>query len=273
MSIKRIRLAALDLDGTLLHGDKTISDHTLTVLRRLMAEGVLVVPTTGRNLEGLQDNILQIPGISYAVCSNGAQVFRLPERKLLYEAAISLEDAVAAIRYLQTFPTFLYVHTEEGIFRTGNWRDTDLKKRFPFVRFWENNVDDLPGFLSDKQLPVIKIGVFVLDDQIFQMFLQKGSPLASLSQFRTGPCNLELNAVRASKAKGIEALCRHLDMPISQVLAIGDNQNDIPLLRTAGVSVAMGNGEEDVKAAAKFVTGTNEEDGAAEFLRRYFRFP
>ncbi len=49
MSIKRIRLAALDLDGTLLHGDKTISDHTLSVLRRLMAEGVLVVPTTGRN--------------------------------------------------------------------------------------------------------------------------------------------------------------------------------------------------------------------------------
>ena len=269
MNRKEIRLAALDLDGTLLHEDKTISDHTLSVLKGLMDAGILVVPTTGRNLEGLKDNILRIPGISYAVCSNGAQVFRLPDRKLLYEAPIPLEDAVAAIRHLQTFPTYLYVHTEKGTYRAGNWRNTTLKDRFPFIRFWENNVEDLPAFLWEKRLPVIKIGAFVLDDDIFRRLLEKGSPLPSISQFRTGPCNLELNAVRASKACGVGALCRHLDVSMSQVLAIGDNQNDISLLRMAGVSVAMGNSEEDVKAAARFVAGINEDDGAAEFLRRY----
>ena len=139
MNTKGIRLAALDLDGTLLHEDKTISDHTLSVLEKLTKDGILVVPATGRNLEGLRDNILRVPNISYAVCSNGAQVFRLSDQKLLYEAAIPLEDAVSVIRYLQTFPTFIYVHTEKGTFRSGNWRDTNLKKRFPFIRFEENN--------------------------------------------------------------------------------------------------------------------------------------
>ena len=57
---------------------------------------------------------------------------------------------------------------------------------------------------------------------------------------------------------------------MSSVLAIGDNQNDIEMLRFAGVSVAMGNAQEDVKSAARFVAGSNEEDGAAEFLERYF---
>ena len=270
MNTKGIRLAALDLDGTLLHEDKTISDHTLSVLEKLTKDGILVEPATGRNLEGLRDNILRVPNISYAVCSNGAQVFRLSDQKLLYEAAIPLEDAVSVIRYLQIFPTFIYVHTEKGTFRSGNWRDTNLKKRFPFIRFEENNVADLPAFLSEKRLRVIKIGVFVLDDGIFRRLLEKESPIPSISQFRTGPCNLELNAAGASKAYGVEALCRHLNLAMSQVLAMGDNQNDISLLRAAGVSVAMGNSEEDVKAAAGFVTGTNEADGAAEFLGRYF---
>ena len=65
-------------------------------------------------------------------------------------------------------------------------------------------------------------------------------------------------------------LCARLDIPMSSVLAIGDNQNDIEMLRFAGVSVAMGNAQEDVKSAARFVAGSNEEDGAAEFLERYF---
>lgn len=273
MNRKGIRLAALDLDGTLLRDDKTISDYTLSTLEKLTKAGILVVPATGRNLEGLKDNILRVPGISYAVCSNGAQVFRLDHRKLLWEAAIPLEDAVAAIRYLQQFPTFLYVHTEEGTFRSGNWRDTDLKKRFPFIRFEENNVPDLPAFVEEKQLRVIKIGVFVLDDRTFGRLLEKGSPMPSISQFRTGPCNLELNSARASKAYGVEALCRHLNLSMNQVLAVGDNQNDISLLRMAGVSAAMGNSEEDVKAAAAYVTGTNQEDGAARFLEGYFSLP
>lgn len=273
MNLKGIKLVALDLDGTLLHNDKTLSAHTLSVLKRLTEAGVVVTPATGRNLEGLKDNILRIPKISYAVCSNGAQVFRLSDQKLLYEAAIPLEDAVTVIRYLQEFPTFLYVHTDQGTFRACSWRNTDLKKRFPHIRFEDNNVEDLPAFLSKKQLRVIKIGAFVLDDGVFCQFLEKGSPMASISQYRTGPCNLELNASGASKARGVENLCRCLDIPMSQVLAIGDNQNDISLLRAAGVSAAMGNSEADVKAAAAFITGTNEEDGAAEFIRRYFRFP
>lgn len=273
MNLKEIKLAALDLDGTLLRNDKTISDYTFSVLQRLTETNILVVPATGRNLEGLKDNILRLPKISYAVCSNGAQVFRLSDRSLLYEASISTEDAVATIRYLQTFPTFLYVHTERGTFRSDNWRSTNLKKRFPFIRFEDNNVADLSEFLVENRCRVIKIGVFVLDDQVFRMFLEKGSPMASISQFRTGPCILELNAAGASKACGIEVLCRRLGIPMPQVLAIGDNQNDISLLRAAGVSVAMGNSDEDVKAAASSVAETNEEDGAAKFLSRYFRFP
>ena len=100
--------------------------------------------------------------------------------------------------------------------------------------------------------------------------LREGSPLPSMKLMRTGECNIEINSVHASKGNALKSLCARLDIPMSSVLAIGDNQNDIEMLRFAGVSVAMGNAKEDVKSAARFVTGSNEEDGAAEFLERYF---
>lgn len=270
MNRKDIRLAALDLDGTLLHEDKTISDYTLSVIEKLTRQKILVVPSTGRNLEGLRKNILQVKDIAYAICSNGAQVFSLSDCKPIYEASIPLENAVAALQYLENFPVWFYVFTDKGTWRSSNWRGTWIKERFPFIPMEENNVENLPEFLLKNQYTVLKIGAFVLDDAVFRRILDTGIPIPEISLFRTGSCNMELNHIHASKAQGLKALCCHLGISTSQVLAVGDNQNDIAMLQMAGVSVAMGNSEEDVKSAADFVAKTNEEDGAAVFLEQYF---
>lgn len=270
MNLKGIRLAALDLDGTLLREDKTISNYTFSVIQKLIGEGLLIVPATGRNLPGMKDNILKIPRIPYAICSNGAQVFRLRDKKLIYEAPIFTKDALAVIRYLEQYPTCLYIHTDQGTRRSANWREMTLTKHFPFIRFEDREIVDLTEFILKNKCKVIKIGAFVLDDDAFRELSQKGSPLPSVAQFRTGEGILELNSSAASKAQGLNALCSHLGISASQILAIGDNGNDLSMLRMAGISAAMGNGGGDVKAAARFVTGTNEEDGAAAFLARYF---
>ena len=200
MDRKGIRLAALDLDGTLLHEDKTISAYTLSVIQRLMKKGLFIVPATGRNLSGLKDNILKVPDIPYAVCSNGAQVFRLCDRKVLYEAAIPMDEALDVIRYLGGYPTCLYVHMDQGTWRSASWRDPNLKKRFPFIRQKEQNIVNLEEFLLKTRYQVIKIGAFVLDDGAFVKLTEKGSPVPSVTQFRTGEGILELNAFTASKA-------------------------------------------------------------------------
>lgn len=77
-----IRLAAVDMDGTLLHDDKSISDYTLDVLRRIVKKGVILVPASGRPIGGMKEAVLNnVDGIQYAICSNGAMLMDVPEEK------------------------------------------------------------------------------------------------------------------------------------------------------------------------------------------------
>ena len=93
-----IRLVAVDMDGTLLHDDKSISDYTLDVLRRIVKKGVILVPASGRPLGGMKEAVLNnVDGIQYAICSNGAMLMDVPEEKSICETGISTEKAVEAI--------------------------------------------------------------------------------------------------------------------------------------------------------------------------------
>ena len=93
-----IRLAAVDMDGTLLHDDKSISDYTLDVLRKIVKKGVILVPASGRPIGGMKEAVLNnVDGVQYAICSNGAVLMDVPEEKSICETGISTEKAVEAI--------------------------------------------------------------------------------------------------------------------------------------------------------------------------------
>ena len=96
-----IRLVAVDMDGTLLHDDKSISDYTLDVLRKIVKKGVILVPASGRPIGGMKEAVLNnVDGVQYAICSNGAVLMDVPEEKSICETGISTEKAVEAIAYL-----------------------------------------------------------------------------------------------------------------------------------------------------------------------------
>lgn len=104
-----IRLVAVDMDGTLLHDDKSISDYTLDVLRRIVKKGVILVPASGRPIGGMKEAVLNnVDGIQYAICSNGAMLMDVPEEKSICETGIPTEKAVEAIAYLEQFPVAVY---------------------------------------------------------------------------------------------------------------------------------------------------------------------
>ena len=243
-----IRLAAVDMDGTLLHDDKSISDYTLDVLRKIVKKGVILVPASGRPIGGMKEAVLNnVDGIQYAICSNGAMLMDVPEEKSICETGISTEKAVEAIAYLEQFPMAVYVHTDRGTFRAEGWEKTGLSEKYPYIRFSEGNVKDLGEFLRTSG----------------------GSPIPGIVFLRTGDGIIELNSIHASKGNALCTLCKKLGISMENVLAIGDNENDISMLQAAGISAAMENAEDDVKQAAKFVAGHNEEDGAAHFLEEW----
>ena len=141
--------------------------------------------------------------------------------------------------------------------------------KYPYIRFSEGNVKDLGEFLRTSGVKVMKMGAFVLKDGLAQELLEKGSPIPGIVFLRTGDGIIELNSIHASKGNALCTLCKKLGISMENVLAIGDNENDISMLQAAGISAAMENAEDDVKQAAKFVAGHNEEDGAAHFLEEW----
>ncbi len=270
MSHPTIRLAALDMDGTLLRKDSSISPYTLSVIRRLIEKGITVVPASGRNFEVLPGELLALPGIRYGVCANGANVLELPGGTHLYDFPVPLADARTIITFVTQEPLFLYIFSNCGIWHSGNWTEIGMDQLYPGFTFQPSLPEDLETFLSRDALTIDKIGIFLPDEAAYRRIEQAGSPAASVTMARAGWLTIEFNSVHATKGNGVRRLCERLGIPVSQVIAIGDNQNDIPMLRMVGVSVAMGNAEDDVKAEANFIARTNEEDGAALFLEEYF---
>ncbi len=265
-----IYLVAVDMDGTLLHNDKSISDYTINVLRKIVEKGILLVPASGRPLNGMKAAVLNnVKGIKYAICSNGAMLMDVQKEKSISETGIPIEKALEALTYLEQFPVAVYVHTDRGTFRAEGWEKTGLSEKYPYIRFSEGNVKNLGEFLRTSGVNVMKMGAFVLTDNLAQKLLEKGSPIPGIAFLRTGDGIIELNSTNASKGNALYILCEKLGIQLENVLAIGDNENDISMLQAAGISAAMENAEDDVKQAAKFVAGNNEEDGAAHFLEEW----
>ena len=265
-----IYLVAVDMDGTLLHNDKSISDYTINVLRKIVEKGILLVPASGRPLNGMKAAVLNnVKGIKYAICSNGAMLMDVQKEKSISETGIPIEKALEALTYLEQFPVAVYVHTDRGTFRAEGWEKTGLSEKYPYIRFSEGNVKNLREFLRTSRVNVMKMGAYILTDNLAQKLLEKGSPIPGIAFLRSGDGIIELNSTNASKGNALCILCEKLGIQLENVLAIGDNENDISMLPAAGISAAMENAEDDVKQAAKFVAGNNEEDGAAHFLEEW----
>ena len=273
-----IRLLALDLDGTVLTNDKHISPVTRTALEKAIAAGVTVLPASGRPLTGITQEFLDIPGVNYALTSNGAVVYRLSDGVQIHADYLDTQLAADLMRQ------FLQLNLMATFFADGKGYAT------------ASQLDLLPQLsISEPVRAYLRNSRIVLDDPV-EYILTHGhvekftlnflhdtddhwvdeAPLrAILAQHPTlsvvsgGTDNLEITAPTASKGHAMLALAAHLGIPQEQTMACGDSENDVEMLRSAGLSVAMANSEDCVFQTAKVVTTSNEEDGVAKAIYDY----
>lgn len=272
---KKIKLLALDLDGTLLNEEKQITPRTWAALERARSQGVLVVPITGRPAQGLPPAVLTIPGLRYAVTSNGATIRDLVRGEVLLEKHLAAETCLAVLEKSAHFPMIRQVF-REGI---GYLSQTDyeiLRDRYAGTALLQYHLDTrqvLPGtvaeFLGSDRRPVEELFFLTDSPQSKQQLRQTLTGLPDIGFADPFPNDLEVIAGDIDKGEALRFLLRHLDLSADEVLAMGDGGSDLPLLQAAGIGVAMANGAEEVKAGADFVTGTCDEDGVALALEKF----
>nr|WP_320026659.1 Cof-type HAD-IIB family hydrolase [uncultured Acetobacterium sp.] len=271
-----IKLIALDMDGTTLQKDyQSISERTRTVLEEAIAKGIHVVPSTGRILGQLPESIVSIPGINYAVTSNGAAVTNLNTCEVIssnYLGAGSVQKIIKTLTRRNLFCEVYYQgqsYSELRYFEKIGEKNGMPEDLIAFIRSKVKDVDNVFDFTMEHASEIEKINIPLLSDKNHRVLWQKFSQIHGVTLTKAIASNIEVNHRSANKGAGLKQLCRILNLEPGNVMAIGDSDNDMRMLQFAGLAVAMGNAPDEVKAVANHVTLPFDEDGVAHAIEKF----
>ena len=262
----KYRIIAMDLDGTLTNDRKEITEKTICCLKSLQEKGVRLVLASARPSPGLlaESSILDMPRHGGILMSyNGGRIVEAKTGSTLYETAIPLEMARQVLRKLEEYPVTVilddgrqfYVVDPEGYKVEYECRNNHMTC---------TKVDNLAVFID---FVPVKFLMSVLPEEIKEVQSRIAAWLPhELTVVQTAPFYLEIIPSSINKGDGLRQICALTDIPVGESIAFGDSENDIPMLRAAGLGVAMSNASDDVKEAADAVAGSNNEDGIARFL-------
>ena len=260
-----VKLIATDLDGTLLGPAATLSDRTLDALHLAHRAGVVVVAATGRGWQSVTQVLAPDRVIEHAVCSNGALLFDRVAGAIVRFDAIAppaVAAAAAAVRG-RVDDVGMGWELSDGTF---GWDEVFLDhNRAVELRDGHTRVDELP--VHDPPAAVLKLLVSARglgEEQLWER-LHPHMP-DDVETTASGISFVEITGRGVHKAKGLQGLCDDLGIAPADVVAFGDNRNDVAMLEWAGRSYAMANAHPAAFAAAGHETPHHAEDGVAQVI-------
>lgn len=269
------KLIAIDLDGTLLTTGKKITERTRQALTRAAACGLEPVIVTGRPISGLPLELEEIPGIRYAITSNGAVTTDLRTGQVLRLRLIPPETAAQIIK-IPDGNSFLYSVFIDGIGYCTEYVYQTLIKELSstvleeYVRRSRRMTKHLMQELSESA-GAENIWIVCTSPGEASELSARIRSLYQLQTFRTAPNDVEIGALGADKGTALRELFASFGLRREDVYAIGDNHNDLSMLRAAGTAIAMGNASEEIRQMAGLTAATNDEEGVAQVIDQLLR--
>lgn len=259
------KLIASDMDGTLLDPDKRISPKVEAAVRRACADDVIFCLASGRPLCGLRRYIDQLGLTSPVITCNGSVIMQ-PDGRVLWQRCLEAEAAREVLSFADRFDVTLCVWSSEQLFvnhindRTRHYQQSMQIEKMTLISDWE---------------PVIAAGIDKIlwhdeADRVLRYQAILNSEMQSrVNYFTSNPRFLEFIDWRASKAVALIRLTDFYRLDISQTIAVGDGFNDLEMLQTAGMGVAMGNAPDEIKRQCDWVAPSNEHDGMAAVIYHF----
>lgn len=256
----RPRLVALDVDGTLVDGANEMSAAVRETVRAVRDAGIEVAISTGRAIPGVVNTTEKLGFTEgYAIASNGAVVFSYDPVTVLHAVTFDASDAVR--RVMEHVPDAIVAVEELGVgFRVNRpFPEGEVSGQF--------RVEDVESLIAE---PVTRVVIRSTDHTAEEFTaIVEDLGLTGTNYFIGYSAWLDLAPDGVSKASGLEYLIDRLGIAQEDVLAVGDGNNDIEMLQWAGRGVAMGHAPEALIEVADHVTGSIDDDGLVDELRRY----
>lgn len=269
--MKEIKIVFMDLDGTLLYDFKDISDYTKDVIDRVIDKGITFVPCTGRAVLQMPEWLVQHEGIKYIAGANGARLAINHGKDILVDFKIDNDDVTYILDALKEYDHYITL-VIDGFYYSLE-KSKEVRHLFPADHMYHvENVrkyrDSFENVL-DRDTGVEKIHFAFPTSDLKKEALKKLESLEDLSKYNyttSHPKNIEISSNEATKGNIVRYLTEYLGYSADNVLACGDNYNDISMLEYAAYKVAMKNAEQEVLDIATHITDDYQNDGAAKML-------
>lgn len=273
MKIKT-RLIGLDLDGTLLTSKKELTEHTKEILKKAIDQGIVVMPVTGRPISGIPKELLELPGIRYAVTANGGRIVDVATGESLYENLVPREIARKILKIFYEYDTLKeiyfngtgYVNSAEldnisHYMPDRPMADYILSTRHPVEDIWEKFEKETGG--------MDKVHCILADPSQKDSMKKRLSEIPEIEVSGSLKADLEVNARGVNKGNALLKLGEILEIAREEIMAFGDASNDFSMIEKSGIGVAMANAEEELKEAADYIADSNDEEGVARFIEEH----
>ena len=270
----KIKMIGLDLDGTVLTEKKELTVRTREAISSSLAQGVVVLVATGRPWMGVPEELRHFPGMHYALTSNGARIIDTQTDQVIEEHLLGPDLAQKVLEICGKYDTLQEVYFDgQGYAPADKMNCVEKYHKNPsmceYMRKTRIPVDDISELVKKENRGLDKVQALFADMNERRAAWKELEAEDGLELVGSLRYNIEINAAGVNKGKGLVNLGRMLGIRREEIMACGDGDNDIVMLREAGFGVAMANGEEKVKEAADYITLSNEEDGVADVIEKY----
>ena len=261
----------LDMDGTLLKSDHSVSDATISMIRDLTAKGVSVILVSARPLNAVLPTFhhLGLPGHAPVITLNGSYI--IENERPIFEARVDLEITARVTELVRPFKATIAYYLQREWYAEVSDAWTDHEQRIMDVSLDVAPIGQLIQGWKNRDMAPNKMMVMSEAANITNIQQHLRSVFnGKLNIYPSKATYLEVMDSRGSKVNAVRFITERLGLTPKEIIAIGDNYNDVEMIQFAGVGVAMGNAPDDIKAKAKHVTDTNNNDGVRKALEKFF---
>ncbi|QIL45982.1 sugar-phosphatase [Vagococcus coleopterorum] len=265
-----LKLVAIDIDGTLLNSKKEITDRTKKTLAKAKANGIKVVLCTGRPYAGVEPLLKELnleEAGDYVATYNGSVVQKADTKEAIAELGLSHDDYISIESMARRVSVPVHALDNDNIY-TANQNIspytvhesvlTSLPIKYRTTDQMSDNISIIKMMMIDQE-EKLDLAISKLPKEF----------LADYTCVKSAPFYYEILNKKADKGFALKALGKHLNIDFKDMMAIGDNENDLAMIEFAGLGIAMGNAVPKLKAISDEETLSNDEDGVAAIIEKY----
>ena len=271
----KYKLIVSDMDGTLLGDNHKITEENKIALSKALEKGVKIVPASGMIYNSAREHFDFLDINTPLIACNGAIIKETKTNKLIYKNNIPNDICLKIIDIFEKNEVYYQLYSENTMMCKNLSKEDQRKTKERLKNFFNDDIN--VHFGDDLKEEVVKhkiLKIIAIDDYDMDKLKKVKEDLDQIEDIEITSSwfnNVEIMHKGVNKGEALKALINYLGIDKDDVIAFGDNYNDLPMLELAGIGVVMGNANDEVKEKGDYITAKNTEDGVAKAIYKFLK--